>query len=206
MEYLKGMIDNNPKVQHDFYVHCKNYYKANYHGVFFTEDKMKDELFHNSFITMWENIERKKLYIKDDVIIGKDNKPLASNLTTYFMGIAKNKNLEQARSKSKKEVSCDNDEKHGNLLLDIDAVNEWLSPNEEDARYEIISDCIAEMPEQCRNILTLFYVHGKKLDDIMVELHTITTKDALKTRKNKCMNTLRKMALDMYKTRRNQNI
>ena len=55
------------------------------------------------------------------------------------------------------------------------------------------------MSERCREILTKFYYEEKNLDRILIEIPSITTKEALKTRKHKCMTTLKETAYSMYK-------
>ena len=45
----------------------------------------------------------------------------------------------------------------------------------------------------------MFYYEEKTLDDIMIELTTFESKNALKTRKYKCMEELRKSAKSIYR-------
>ena len=71
--------------------------------------------------------------------------------------------------------------------------------NPESLRERIVADCVFELPPRCKEILTMFYYEGKKLDNIMMELPTFTSKDALKTAKNKCYTTLKNNVLQQYK-------
>ena len=68
---------------------------------------------------------------------------------------------------------------------------------------EIIDDCLSKMSERCYEILTKFYDEEKKLDQIMLELNTFKSKDALKTAKNKCLDKLRTSSVNIYNQRRN---
>lgn len=54
------------------------------------------------------------------------------------------------------------------------------------------------MPKRCYDILTKYYYEEKDLDTILLEIDTITTKNALKTKKYKCMENLREVAWKIY--------
>ena len=54
------------------------------------------------------------------------------------------------------------------------------------------------MPKRCYDILTKYYYEEKDLDTILLEIDTITTKNALKTNKYKCMENLREVAWKIY--------
>ena len=75
----------------------------------------------------------------------------------------------------------------------------WLYDSDDETMLEIIADCISKMSKQCNQILTMFYYEEKTLDDIMTELSTFESKNALKTRKYKCMEELRKSAKSIYR-------
>jgi len=136
--------------------------------------------------------------------MGKDNKPLNGSILTYFMSIARNKYLEYGREHP---VYADPETELGRLLRD-----EGFDPNEyidmlydsgENMMLDIIADVISHMSPRCGQILTKFYYEEKKLETILMEMPTIESYDALKTKKNKCMNTLRKSARDIYKRKLN---
>lgn len=64
---------------------------------------------------------------------------------------------------------------------------------DEDDKIRIIDECILSMSPNCIEIITLFYYQKKSLDDIMmIRGEQNSSKDGLKTAKNKCMVTLRK--------------
>ena len=73
-----------------------------------------------------------------------------------------------------------------------------LYDSEENTMLDIIADIISQMSERCREILSKFYYEEKDLDTILSEVSTIDSKDALKTKKHKCMESLRKSAKDIY--------
>lgn len=195
--YVEGMYRRDPVMERALHKLCKQYFDENYRGVFFVDDEHKMEIFQESFIKLWENIEHGKIYVENGVLIGKGGKPFSSTLTTYFMGIAKLKYKEWTRQHS----SGPNAEEAEKLrkAKDAEIYKEMLYDEGENAMLEIISDCISNMTERCREILTLFYYHEKSLDDILIEVPTYKSKNALKTEKYKCMENLRKSAGEIYR-------
>ncbi len=66
------------------------------------------------------------------------------------------------------------------------------------AMLDIVCDLVAGMSDRCGEILTKFYYEEKDLDTILEELPTIGSKNALKTKKYKCMEGLRNAAKEVY--------
>ena len=73
-----------------------------------------------------------------------------------------------------------------------------LYENSSDILLDILTDVIAHMSARCNEILTKFYYEGKSLDRILEETPSIESKNALKSKKNKCMNILRVTANNIY--------
>ena len=201
---VAGMADKRRRTQYELYAYCAEYFWDNYRGVFFVEENAAAEILQNTFIAFWENIERSKIYVEDGLVMGKDNKPLNGSILTYFMSIARNKYLEYGREHP---VWADPETELGRMLK-----AEGFNPNEyidmlydssENLMIDIIADVISHMPQRCIEILTKFYYEEKKLETILMEMPTIESYDALKTKKNKCMNTLRKSAKEIYKRKMN---
>ncbi|MGN0316568.1 MAG: RNA polymerase sigma factor [Lachnospira sp.] len=187
-------------MQFELYTYCADYFWDNYRGVFFVDKTAAEDILQETFVAFWQNIERRKIYAKDGIVMGRDNKPLSGSVLTYFMGIARIKYLEWVRqhpfytdpeSEMKriiKETGFDTQE-----YIDI------LYDSSENKMLEIIADVISHMSPRCSQILTKFYYEEKKLDTILLEIPTIESKDALKTKKHKCMETLRTSARSIYK-------
>lgn len=196
---VSGMADKDLSMQYELYAYCSDYFWDNYRGVFFADEKAAAEILQDTFIAFWENIERKKIYVDDGIVMGKDAKPLNGSILTYFMSIARNKYLEYVREHP---VYADPETELGRLLR-----KEEFNPNEytdmlydsgENMMLEIIADIISHMSPRCSQILTKFYYEEKKLEIILKEMPTIESYAALKTKKNKCMNMLRKSAREIY--------
>ena len=197
---VAGMADKKRSIEYELYAYCSDYFWDNYRGLFFADEHAAAEILQNAFIAFWENIERRKLYVEDGIVMGKDNKPLRGSILTYFMSIARNKYLEYGREHP---VYAEPETELGRLLrkegFDPNAYIDMLYDPGENLMCEIIADVLSSMSPRCRQILTKFYYEEKKLEVILEEMPTIESYDALKTKKNKCMNTLRKSVREIYK-------
>lgn len=196
---VNGMQNNNRKVQNELYNYCSDYFWNNYKGVFFAEEEAATEIFQNSFIAFWENIERKKIYEEDGVIKGNNNKPINGSIRTYFMGIAKLKYLEWVREnpfnsdpddEERKKIKKEGINPHSNL--------EMIYGSGDSVIIEIIADVLSRMSPRCNEILTKFYYEEKDLDSILHEMPSIESKNALKTKKYKCIENMRKTVSEIY--------
>lgn len=200
--YVEGVANHDQTMAFNLERHCHMYFNENYGSVFFCDKEKRTEIFQDSFIKLWENIETGVLYVKDGVVFGANNEPFKSNLTTYFMGIARNKYREYVRT-IKHTGEFDDEEKKGHVHKDYGddsyGMMNLLYDKSDRMMEDIIADCIAVMSERCNQILTKFYYEEKNLDIIMLEIPSFTNKNALKTMKYKCMETLRANAQAMYK-------
>lgn len=197
---VAGMTEKKQRTQYELYAYCSDYFWDNYRGVFFADEKTAAEILQNSFIAFWENIEKRKIYAEDGIVKGKNNKSLNGSILTYFMGIARNKYLEYAREHP---IYADPETELGRLLreegFNPDEYIDILYDSDENMMLEIIADVISHMSPGCSQILTKFYYEEKKLEAILKEMPTIESYNALKTKKNKCLNTLRESARKIYK-------
>lgn len=194
--YVEGVFRRDPMMERALHYHCKRYFDENCKGVFFVGNEHKDEIFQEAFITLWEKIMNKKIYVEDSELKGKDGDAFSGKLTTFFMSIARLKYLEWARENFYQYN--DEEEKRRIREQEVEMYKTLLYDSDDETIIEIIADCISKMSKQCNQILTMFYYEEKTLDDIMVELRTFGSKNALKTRKYKCMEELRKSAKSIY--------
>ena len=184
---VAGMYDKDRKIQSELYAYCSDYFWANCQGMFFADDDTAMEIFQNTFVTFWEKIEQRKIYVSEGRVMGKDDEPLRSSILTYFIGIAKNKYKEWVK-KNPSNVDIEaSKQQYADMLYD----------SEENKMLDIIADIISRMSERCSQILTKFYVEGKNLDTILMEIPTIESKNSLKTKKYKCTELLRESARDI---------
>ena len=203
-ELVIGVFKKDPHMQTELYNSCEKYYFRNYPGVFIAQEADADDIFQNTIITLMQNIERKKIYVENGVIMGNNNRKLDGTLHTYLMGIAKLKYLEWTRGMNKEPNWIDLTAGGGEKPKDIVQLvtDDWLSDDPISAKKEIVADCLSKMSERCYQIITKFYDEEKGLDIILMELDSFNSKDALKTAKNKCMNKLKESAINIYEIRK----
>lgn len=195
--YVEGVFRRDPMMERALHYHCKRYFDENYKGVLFVGNEHKDEIFQEAFITLWEKIMNKRIYVENGELKGKDGDAFSGKLTTFFMSIARLKYLEWARENLHRYT--DEKEERRRREQDMELFKTLLYDSDDETMLEIIADCISKMSKQCNKILTMFYYEEKTLDDIMVELRTFESRNALKTRKYKCMEELRKSAKSIYR-------
>ncbi len=195
-EYVEGVLRHDHVLERALHYLCKKYFDENYQRVFFVGDEYKDDIFQEAFIQLWENIGNGKIYVENRQIYGRNGMPLSGKLTSYFMGIARMKFLEWVRFQEREINTIEDPLQRENLLLELQ--QGMQNDNGREMMLDIISYCISRLPKRCRQILTMFYYEEKTLDDIMKELPSFESKDALKTAKYKCMENLRKTVKTIY--------
>lgn len=201
---VEGMADKRRRTQYELYAYCSDYFRDNYKGVFFADEEQAAEIFQNAFVAFWENIEKRKIYVEIGVVMGKDDKPLRGSILTYFMSIARMKYLEIVRERP---VFVDPETVLGRKMKEEGIYpsycDDMFYDSGENLMHEIVADVISHMSERCNQILTKFYYEEKKLETILEEIPTISSYNALKTRKLKCLDSLRNSATDIYKRKLN---
>lgn len=206
IEFIQGLLVD-PKIQNELYKHWRSYFISHCKSEFFQLEDNLDLIIHNAFVVLWEKVRLKKIYVKDGVLIGKDDKPFEGNLTTYLMSIARNNNKELLRDVRKitfiddlKQHNSNNNRKEeiSNIPCNLVEKSPFINLSDNNVMREILSETIGNMPKQCHQILTMFYYKEMNLDSIMVELKSYSSKNALKTAKNKCMQKLKIEANKKY--------
>ena len=201
MALVQGVYEHDRVIEQACYDHCRRYFDQNYRGLFIVGDEHKGEIFHETYLTFWQNIQNRKIFVEDSKLKGKEGKEFTSSLTTYFMGIARLKFLEWNR-RNKPHDDVDGNERYLYGKTD-ELYTEILYDMEDSSMMDIISDCISHMSHGCTQILTLFYYQEKTFDEIMIEVNTYKSRDALKTAKYKCMQNLKECATTIYERYRN---
>lgn len=190
-EVIRGLQARDPRIEEWFYGAATKYYNAHFREVFFDQDR-KQEIFQTAFLKLWTEISNGKISLKDGVINRQQRtgeyKPLTCSLTTFLMAFARTEFRELVRNV--KETTYG--EITEGLLKDDEATFITEVEDVEAQKARVVDECIQAMSPRCVEVLTLFYYEGKSLDEIMqIRKDSNTSKDGLKTAKNKCMNTLR---------------
>lgn len=194
LEVIKGLQEGDGAIEKEFYLACRAYFEGRRSGVFDSTSEAAREaldVFQDSFLTLWTEIQSKKIFIRDNypwrIDRNGEGRKMSANLKTYLMAIAKYKNFEVLREE---EIYVSDE----GLPLHEEA-DEDPDDNE---RENIVRLCVEALPQRCKEILTLFYFEKKSLDEILTIRQENTSKDGLKTGKSKCMSQLKKRILEEF--------
>jgi hypothetical protein len=186
IEVVSGFQNDATDIESRFYKSCYRYFKESYSSVLsFKSDVVEPEdLFHDSFLVLWDEMQSKKIHIRDNHLCRFDtngkSRQMTASLKTYLMSIAKYKNFEVLR-----ETELFGDEAPSLQ----DAILEEEAP--ELSAENIVSLMVNALPPRCKEILTLFYYEKKNLDEILSIRKENASKEGLKTSKSKCLKQLR---------------
>ena len=100
------------EVERTLFFHCQQYFNDHYQSLFFVDEEPRKDIFQESFIQLWQNIERKKIYVEDGSLKGKKGEEFEGSLTTYLMSIARLKYLEWVREEAKYRLKFKNNKDH----------------------------------------------------------------------------------------------
>ncbi len=195
---VSGVIRKDSTTQYELYEYCAEYFWSNYMGVFVVDSEAAADILQETFVAFWMSVKNGRISVDNGVVIGRDGDALKCSIRTYFMGVARYKYFEWMR-KRPVYVVTETDlghaiDKNGNDMED----DSLLYGSFEEVKKDIIADALSSMSPQCCEILTKFYHEEKKLDEIMNELSAYASYDALKTRKHKCVETLRRAVNEKY--------
>lgn len=200
-DYVRGIANNDDEMEGKLYLKWFDYFEDKCHKLFINITKEdKKDIRQEAFETFRNKIKDGDIRVKDDKVMYKGN-PLNCKLMTFLTSIAINMKRELVRKndilKYWDDIYDSTEEQTG-----LTTLPEYLNSEEEKIKLEIIAKCISKMPKRCIEILTMFYYKEMSLDDILQFYiqsgENLRSKDALKTRKNTCMNTLRNLANEQY--------
>lgn len=196
-DFVEAVYKRDRAIEFALFDYCKNYFNNHYKAVFFVGDDYKKEIFQESMIKLVSQIERRKIYVEKGVLKGHDGKVFYGKLTTYFMSIAKMKYMEWVRQEKQQSFIDKRSELDGRSK-ELEQYQSQFYGSDDKIMLDIIGDLINRMPKRCYEILTSYYYKRMSLDDIKNTMPTFESKNALKTAKFKCMETLRNSAKSVY--------
>lgn len=189
IEMVQAVQRHDNRTLERCYHDCKSYFTA-HAGAFFVAETLIDDIFQESMIHLWREIETRRIELRDGIVCrwnGGELQPMNCSLRTFLLAIAKRKHWEQLRKQQQLTVTDDvrllDHERYGDTATD--------EADEQEQRERIVSDAVLGMSDRCRQILTLFYFEHRSLDDILSIRPENTSKVGLKTSKYKCMQRLR---------------
>ena len=136
-----------------------------------SEDEAKD-IYQEALLAFWQKVASRKLV-------------LTSKISTYIYSICKNlwrKELEKKKRHSHEEVD-----------------GEVYQTYELEEKSQIVMECINELGDTCKKILTYYYYDGLSMLDISKKLEFANT-DTVKTKKYKCKKKLDVLIKKKYST------
>lgn len=198
-QIIREIQKRNERVTESFYNECKKYFMSSYKAVF-SKDDIKEDVFQQSFVKLWTEIETHKIFLDmNDNILRIDRRGnircLTCNLKTFLIDIAKNDYRDWLRN-DRLELK-DEFESFAHMV----EIRSAIMPNDssESLQEQIIANCVFELPPRCKEILTMFYYNNMTLDEIILARgEKNTSKNGLKTSKYKCMENLKGKVKEMY--------
>lgn len=190
-EVVLGLQARDCKVEEWFYAECRRYIMDRFDEIFFDRDR-KQEVMQESFIRLWTQIDCLRIKVVEDQIHRQQAdgvyRPLTCSLLTFLMAIAKNEYREICRE-NREEYYAEffGDEEHAEVQQ-----QDWDEAEAEEQKNRIVAEQVCQLSDRCREILTLAFYEDKSNDEILaLRADKNTSKDGLKTAKNKCLNTLK---------------
>jgi len=168
-EILKRIVRREEKVLDHLY---KKYYKMMTNIVLSnngTEQDAKD-VYQEALIVFWQKA------MKKDFV-------LTSKISTFLYSIC----LNQWRKELDRKSKLDNEVKDG---------EEFQTFEKEELR-KVVKDCINELGDVCRDVLSYYYFDGLSMQDIAEKMNFANT-DTAKTKKYKCKKKLDSLIKSRY--------
>lgn len=197
-EVVEGIWRHDKNMEEWFYASARSYFDRHFKEVFFDKDR-KQEIFQTAFLKIWTEMTNGTISVSDGNVVRRRHTgevhPMTCSLLTFVMAFAKMEYRELVRSERL--------DYYGEIFDNAEHSETMTMPCEESAdtlKARIVDDCIQRLSPRCVEILTMFYYEGKSLDEIlMLRSDRSSSKNGLKTAKNKCMNTLRSMATEEFR-------
>lgn len=190
-EVVLGLQARDRKVEEWFYAESRRYIMDKFDEIFFDRDR-KQEVVQESFIRLWTQIDDFRIKVQDGKIIRQQAdgvyRPMTCSLLTFLMAIAKNEYREICRE-NREEYYAEffGDEEHA-----VVQQQDWDEAEAEEQKNRIVAELVCQLSPRCREILTLAFYEDKSNDEILaIRSDHNTSKDGLKTSKNKCLNSLK---------------
>lgn len=197
-EVVEGIWRHDKYMEEWFYASARSYFDRHFKDIFFDKDRQQ-EIFQTAFLKIWTEMTNGTISVSDGNVVRHRHtgevQPMTCSLLTFVMAFAKMEYRELVRSERL--------DYYGEIFDNAEHSETMIIPCEESAdtlKARIVDDCIQRLSPRCVEILTMFYYEGKSLDEIlMLRSDRSSSKNGLKTAKNKCMNTLRSMATEGFR-------
>lgn len=216
-QIVEGIQRKDRTIEEFLFHRCKKYFDQNYGSIFVMDKTLKDDIFQETYVKLWNDIEGYRIHIGNDGNVWRTDKfgidrPMTSHLHTFLMDIAKNVyrvwmrkpgevliddifpssgySGEEDNSYLDKISTTDSPWDNGDHVATSEADSFDQALSDDDQRgiiIDIVQTAIMNLSNTCRDILTKFYCEGMSLDEILASRNENTSKDGLKTGKSKCL-------------------
>lgn len=192
VRFVQLIRSGNKKAEREFYDYCYEYcLHANGKQDFFSQD-----CFQETFLQIWTEIQDGRIFLANGVIwrspkfIGAETTPMTCTLRSFIVDICKKQAIKKRRGSAII---------FSTTFLDIsDDDYDAFAREDEEEKLRIVHASIDEMSVHCRDILTLYYVNGFSMEQIMRKRNAHVSKDGLKSSKSKCLQRLRHSVISTY--------
>lgn len=150
-----------------------------------------EDVFQEAFVVLYKKI-------KDDKLT------LTSSLSTYFLGICKNKVMEKLRANGKKELNIiDEFPQTAKAEFDDDRIDRILALENDteevgEKKNEIVRHIVSHLPSPCNAILWGFYRDGFSMK-ALAQTYKYSSEGTVKVIKHRCCEKFRARFLEMSK-------
>lgn len=162
------------------------------HSQFSLSEYDCEDIYQDSFLTLYENIESGKL------------KELTSSINTYFVSICKNKALELLRKRGNHTpLEMDIPDQNDHVFLD-DKVNYLLSLDTDDKEFiekkeELVRNVVRNLSSPCDELLWGYYRDGYSMKRL-AEKCNYPSENTAKVTKHRCCEKFRVKYNEMVKS------
>lgn len=139
----------------------------------FSEEEVAD-LYQDAMVAYIENLRKQQLQLH------------SSTPSTYLYAIGKYMAFRRLKNKAKAPLALETE------VLPEDIIWQHLDTEAQEEQVQLLQRAIAQLGEQCKKLLMLFYYEGKKLNTILQET-SYENKDVVKSQKSRCLKQLKHM-------------
>ena len=159
-------------------------------GVFSLSRTDCEDVFQESFIILYKNITEGKL-------------TLTSSLSTYFMGICRNKAHEKLRGKGKELNIIDEFPQTAKDEFEDERIDKLLALEDDTSLFEarkeaVVREIVSNLPSPCDKILWGFYRDGFSMK-ALAEMYNYKSEGSVKVTKHRCGEKFKARFLELSK-------
>lgn len=195
--YVRAFSCGNERMQRECYRACRDTF-SRIKGNLPAPEADRNDIFHESFEIMWGYIDSGRIFVEGAGVKLQHHDGSSTAVTdltgAYFAGIVKNKFLEYCRQHNRIVPLPEE------FLPEIatDPPGSITDDDIETLKDRLTRESLSSLAKSCVEILTKFYHESKSLTQILSERPENSSYDGLKTRKTKCLKTLKEKIITSF--------